>query len=161
MTDARKQLADLFHTGVVVEDIHAAIAAYTATGVTFTEVREITMDVLLDGERRTEHMLAAYTKQGPPYVELIQELDGDMWGPGALNLNHLGYWVEDVEGAAAELERSGFTLRLLPVARPARIGYLSGPGNVWVEVVAPAVRTSLDQWLATSYAGPARPGDLP
>jgi hypothetical protein len=157
MTDARPPLADLFHTGVVVEDIHAAIAAYAATGASFSEVRDITMEVVLDGERRTEHMLAAYTKQGPGYVELIQELEGDIWGPSALNMNHLGYWVEDVESAAKELERSGFTLRLLPAARPPRIGYLSGPGNVWVELVAPAVRSSLDQWLATSYAGPDVP----
>ena len=160
MIDARRQLADLFHTGVVVEDIHAAIAAYTATGAEFTEVRDITMDVVLDGERRTEHMLAAYTKQGPPYVEFIQELAGDIWGPDALNLNHLGYWVEDVERAAKELERSGFTLRLLPAATPARIGYLSGPGNVWVELVAPAVRPSLDQWLATTYTGAHQGVDL-
>jgi hypothetical protein len=157
MTVVSPHLADLFHTGVVVEDIHAAIAAYSATGAIFTEVRDITMDVLLDGERRTEHMLVAYTTQGPMFVELIQELEGDIWGSSALNLNHLGYWVEDVETAAKELESAGFKLRILPAASPPRIGYLSGPGNVWVELVAPAVRSSLDQWLATSYGGPDAP----
>jgi len=157
MTDAQLQLADLFHAGVVVEDIHAAIAAYSATGATFTEVRDITLDVVLAGERRTEHMLATYTKQGPVHVELIQELEGDIWGPGAMNLNHVGYWVEDVEIAAKELERAGFKLRLLNATSPPRIGYLSGPGNVWVELVGPAVRSSLEQWLTTSYAGPDAP----
>lgn len=157
MTDTRPPLTAPYHTGVVVEDIHAAIAAYAATGATFTEVRDITMDVVLDGEVRTERMLAAYTRQGPGYVELIQELEGDIWGPSALNMNHVGYWVEDVESAAEELERSGFTLRLLPAARPPRIGYLSGPGNLWVELVGSVVRPSLDQWLATSYAGPDTP----
>jgi hypothetical protein len=157
MTDGVTQLADLFHTGVVVEDIHAAIAAYSATGAMFTEVRDITLDVVVDGERRTERILVAYTTQGPMYVELIQELEGDIWGPSALNLNHLGYWVEDVETAAKELESAGFKLRMLPAANPPRIGYLSGPGNVWVELVAPPVRPSLEQWLATSYAGPDAP----
>jgi catechol 2,3-dioxygenase-like lactoylglutathione lyase family enzyme len=154
MTGADAQFAELFHTGVVVEDIDAAIAAYTATGVTFTEVRDITLDVIVDGARRTEHMLAAYTKEGPPYLELIQELDGDIWGSNALNLNHLGYWVDDVEAAAGKLEQAGFALRLRPAASPPRLAYLSGPGNVWVELVAPAVRASLAQWLATTYAGP-------
>ena len=57
-----------------------------------------------------------------------------------------------MESVAKELERSGFTLRLVPAASPPRIGYLSGPGNMWIELVGPAVRPSLDQWLATSYA---------
>ncbi|MER7684947.1 VOC family protein [Streptomyces sp. NPDC097610] len=153
MTGTRPPLADLYHTGVVVEDIHEAIAAYAATGAAFAEVRDITMEVVLDGERRMERMLATYTKQGPGHVELIQELEGGIWGPSALNLNHVGYWVEDVESAAEELEKSGFKLRLLPAARPPRLAYLSGPGNIWVELVGPAVRPSLEQWLATSYAG--------
>lgn len=150
-------VADLFHTGVVVRDIHAAIAAYHALGVTFTEVRDITIDVVVDGEHNTEHMLAAYTKQGPPHVELIQELDGDIWGPDALNLNHLGYWAEDVEAAAKALEQAGFRLRITPPASPPRIAYLSGPGSVWIELCGPGVRTMLAQWLTTCYAGPHTP----
>jgi Glyoxalase/Bleomycin resistance protein/Dioxygenase superfamily len=157
MTEPLSQLADLYHAGVVVEDIHAAIAAYSATGVTLAEIRDITLEVVLDGERRTEHMLATYSKQGPVHVELIQEVEGDIWGAGFLNMNHLGYWVEDVQNAAEELEKAGFALRMVNATNPPRIGYLSGPGNVWVELVAPAVRSSLGEWLTTSYAGPDVP----
>ena len=156
MTDT-PPAADLFHSGVVVTDIQAAIAAYSATGVMFTEVRDITLDVVVDGEQRTEHMLAAYTKQGPPHVELIQELDGAIWGPDALNLNHLGYWAQDVEVTAKALEQAGFRLRITPPASPPRIAYLSGPGSVWVELCGPGVRTMLAQWLTTCYGGLARP----
>jgi len=85
------------------------------------------------------------------------ELEGNIWGADALDLNHLGCWVDDVEMAAKELEASGFELRLLPAATPPRIGYLSGPGSIWVELVGPAVRASLEQWLATEYAGPDAP----
>lgn len=157
MADGRPQLANLYHTGVVVEDIHAAIAAYSAIGMTFSEVRDISFEVLVDGKPRTAHIRAAYSQQGPPHVEFIQDLAGDIWAPDALDLNHLGFWVEDVEVAVAELERSGFALRVRPAATPPRLAYLSGPGSVWVELVAPAVRSSLEQWLATSYIAPAAP----
>ncbi|NGP05833.1 VOC family protein [Rhodococcus sp. 14C212] len=165
MPNTQFPMADLFHVGVVVEDIHEAIAAYSATGATFTEVRDITLEVVLDGVRRTEHMFAAYTKQGPPYLELIQELEGNIWGSDALDLNHLGYWAEDVDATAKTLEQAGFTLRMMPPASPPRIAYLSGPGSIWVELCGPGVRTMLAEWLTTSYAGPdslpVRPPALP
>lgn len=157
MPEVRQQLPELFHTGVIVDDIFAAIASYAGLGVTFTEVRDITLKVVVDGESRTERMLAAYTRQGPPYVELIQELDGDIWGPRALNLNHLGYWVEDVEQAARDLQAQGFVLRMVPDSSPPHFAYLLGHGSLWVELCGPSVRPMLRQWLMTCFEGPDAP----
>lgn len=90
-------------------------------------------------------------------MELIQEVDGDIWGAAALNLNHLGFWVEDVEKAAERLQEAGLELRMVSAASPPRFAYLSGPGDVWVELCGPGVRTMLSQWLSTAYQGPDTP----
>ena len=57
---------------------------------------------------RTVQTAYALSTSGPHHVELVQSIPGTVWSvtaPG--HAHHLGYWVDDVPSAAAELVRLG------------------------------------------------------
>ena len=147
---------ELYHVGYVVEDIHAAMGDYTAAaGLTWSEVALRSLRVRLDGGDPVEvELLAAYSRQGPPYVELIQELRGGVWTGGhhGARLDHIGYWEPDLAGTTARLHAAGCTASVAAVDaddRPTRFTYLRPPsGGPWLELVDTAARPELLDWIA-------------
>ena len=99
MTDFASAAGELrlHHTGIVVQDLDAAIASYEALG-------------FRDGERHEipeQDIVAVTFRAGPGWLELIQPTDPD--GPIARYMakrgegtHHVAYAVDDI---AAELER--------------------------------------------------------
>jgi hypothetical protein len=72
---------DLYHVGLTVADLDAAMSQYAeAFGFTWRSVHESTMDVLVEGRARRAQLAVTYSVQGPPYLELIQERHGSVWG---------------------------------------------------------------------------------
>ena len=70
-------------------------------------------------------MRAAETLTGPPYVELLQAIEGSTWEPrGVSYLHHVAYEVEDLEAVGTELERQGYQLVLTQVG-PTRLQTLA------------------------------------
>ena len=99
--------ADLFHTGIVVDDLAAAKEELgAALGVTW---RDGGAEVRLTDRRPARAPCRPPTPcrpSGPHHVELVQSIPGTVWSvtaPG--HAHHLGYWVDDVPSAAAELVR--------------------------------------------------------
>ena len=85
--------------------------------------------------------------QGPHHVELVQSIPGTLWtvvAPG--HAHHLGYWVDDVPSAAAELERVG-SAQVASVAiegRPAADVHLPPiPHGLYLEIVDRRMRAVL------------------
>lgn len=99
MTDFASAAGELrlHHTGIVVQDLDAAIASYEALG-------------FRDGERHEipeQDIVAVTFRAGPGWLELIQPTDPD--GPIARYMakrgegtHHVAYAVDDI---AAELQR--------------------------------------------------------
>jgi hypothetical protein len=101
--------ADLYHTGVVVPDLEAAMARLSAvTGVGWTRVLEGTMTIrLADGDRSMD-LRYAYTLEAP-YTEYVQAVPGTPWEPSASGAaHHLGYFCDDLAATSAALEERGF-----------------------------------------------------
>ncbi|HEY8527286.1 MAG TPA: VOC family protein [Acidimicrobiales bacterium] len=138
--------ADLFHTGIVVDDLEAARDELGRLfGVTWFEgggeVR-----VLTDDGARTVRAAYALSQEGPHHIELAQAVPGTVWTAAAPGqAHHLGYWVDDVAAASAELARLGAP-RVATIApaddAPPMCAYhrTSGP---YVEVVSRAMRPVL------------------
>jgi hypothetical protein len=101
-----------FHVGFLVDDLDLAMESFGSTfGVTFTvpnlaPVRWWRPDT-------PEEMLqlkVAYSRQGPPYVELIQSHESGMFASSqGEGFHHIGAWEADCESRQAELIRSGIT----------------------------------------------------
>jgi len=138
---------DLFHTGIVVDDLASAMEELgSILGVAWNtggaEVR------LTDASGvRTVGTAYALSTTGPHHIELVQSIRGTLWSvtaPG--HAHHLGYWVDDVTSAAAELERLG-SGQIASVAvkdgRPPICTYHRSPNGLYLEVVDRRMRTVL------------------
>lgn len=149
---------ELFHVGYVVDDIAAAMAAYSAPlGLTWATVTPRPLCVRVDeaGDPVEVELLATYSQQGPPYVELIQELRGGVWTGGrhGARLDHLGYWEPDRAGAATRLRAAGCAASVQGLdadGLPSRFTYLrpGAGGGPWIELVDEQVKPELLAWIA-------------
>ena len=148
---------ELYHIGLIVPDLHAAMAQYTATfGFGWATVHESTPEVMVDGERRQAQIAVTYSIQGPPYLELVQERRGSIWGADGLALTHVGFWAEDLGAGQRALEASGLAARVRDAGRgghPARFSYHPFAGGLWIELVHTSFKTQLADWIADTLAG--------
>jgi Glyoxalase/Bleomycin resistance protein/Dioxygenase superfamily len=100
--------ADLFHTGIVVDDLTSAKEEFgDLLGVTWLEGEGDSPMLLADGPR-TLRMAFAYSAAGPHHLELIQSVPGTLWTvAGTGHAHHVGYWSDDVGQASAALSARG------------------------------------------------------
>jgi Glyoxalase/Bleomycin resistance protein/Dioxygenase superfamily len=147
---------DMYHVGVVVPDVRAAMAQYSeALGFTWSAVGDTTLDVLVDGRARQARIAATYSLEGPPYLELVEERSGAVWAAGALGLQHVGLWTDDLEGSIARLDGAGLPgrVRHLPgEGQPTLFSYHDGGAGLWWELVSTAFRPRLERRLGTREA---------
>src|SRR4051794_2975465 len=103
--------------------------------------REGGAEVRLTAAAGTRSVQTAYalSTSGPHHVELVQSISGTLWSvtaPG--HAHHLGYWVDDVPAAAAELERVG-SEQVASVAikdgRPPICTYHRSRSGLYLEIV--------------------------
>jgi hypothetical protein len=104
-------MMELFHTGHLVSSIEAATTPMTATGLQWRE--PVAYDPLSvwssEGPLRSR-LRRVYSVDGPPYVELIEEPAGLVFGPGRPGGTlHLGFWTTDMAADCARLEAAGMT----------------------------------------------------
>jgi catechol 2,3-dioxygenase-like lactoylglutathione lyase family enzyme len=128
---------DCYHVGLVVDDIATAAARLTATaGYRWTKPVESTLRVTTaDGDTEVPFRFV-YSVQAP-HLELIQEVPGTIWTtpPGGA-AHHVGYWVDDIAAAAAQLERAGYRLEARPSGDTlATFAYYTDSSGVRIEIV--------------------------
>lgn len=101
----------LHHVGVVVDDLEAAAEHFAAVyGLTVRLADESEYRCRIDGVAHTTVQRLGLTAQGPPHVELLRTVpESSVWQP-AQGVHHLGFVVDDLERASAELERRGSPL---------------------------------------------------
>ena len=136
---------ELFHFAMAVPDLQEAMDQLgPALNVDWTSVWSMTRKMDTPGGPTTDEMQAVYSRQGPPYVELVSGHGSGFFaadtGP---RLHHVGYIVDDVRAEAERLQALGMTIWDL------------GPGSAFVtnevgmtfEIMAPAIRETLDEWF--------------
>jgi len=100
---------DLYHTGIVVEDVDVTMRWLTETAGyrwcdTFVGEQEVE---LADGIRTVPlHFAYSVTE---PRLEVLAAQPGTVWEVTESGLHHLGFWSDDVEKDVAELEAHGHT----------------------------------------------------
>lgn len=138
---------DLWHTGIVVDDLDAAQEEIGAQlGVTWRQGGgEVSLQS--DGGARTVRTAYALSREGPHHVELCQAVEGTLWTaapPG--HAHHLGYWTDDVDAASASLSAEGMALVGSVSFRegaPPVCAYHRAANGLLVEVVATKMRRLL------------------
>jgi hypothetical protein len=105
-----------YHVGMVVPDVPRAMEELTEVlGVSWGRVqrRQNTMDTP-QGPAPTE-VCFAYTLDGPPYLEVIEQRPGTVFA--TLGLHHLGLWTDDQRAESTRLGDAGWpreTVSVLP-----------------------------------------------
>jgi Glyoxalase/Bleomycin resistance protein/Dioxygenase superfamily len=149
---------DFYHIGLVVPDLRAAMEQYAAAfGFTWARIHERAPDVVADGARRSAEIAVTYSVQGPPYLELIEERSGSVWGAGGFALTHVGFWAQDLTAGQRALDACGLAARVRDAAaggRPARFSYHPFAGGLWIELVHTSFKAELASWIASSPAAP-------
>ena len=150
-------LAGIFHHGVIVDDLEAAMAHFTATmGCTWTPVRAFDPMPVWNaaGEQLTAKLRVVYSHQGPLRMELIESVPGTAYeGMRALGPSQLGVWVDSVADSAEAMLADGWELVLggAPAAQGhGAIAYLSKPGSPVIELVARAITPVMEEWWAAT-----------
>ena len=101
---------DLYHTGIVVPDLDAAMARLSAlAGYRWINPLTYTLPFRTATGTRELTSTFVYSLQAP-HVELIQEVPGSPWtaAPGN-SAHHLGYFTDNLAETARVLEDNGFT----------------------------------------------------
>ena len=146
--------ARLFHIGVRVPDLHAAMAEIgSERALTWASVEDRSMRVWLPGEGHVELRLAlTYSVDGPVHIELLEGPPASIWdgrdSPGA---HHFGYWSDDVAGETEQLLREGWTLELAadsPDEGYGRFTYVRARSGFLVEPVSIASKARFERWWA-------------
>jgi len=92
-------LYNLAHVGFIVADLQIAIPRVEeALGIRFAEPAIARAPVLQEGERRRELALPiAWSREGPPYIELIEgnREEGLYSLAHGEGFHHLGFWEPD------------------------------------------------------------------
>lgn len=138
---------DLWHTGIIVDDLTAAKAELgDALGLTWLD-GGADVRVHTDDGATTVTTAYALSRQGPHHLELGQSIPGTLWtatSPG--HAHHVGYWVDDVTTASAELSRRGAP-RLASIAMsddaPPMCAYHQTASGLIVEIVARKMKRML------------------
>jgi catechol 2,3-dioxygenase-like lactoylglutathione lyase family enzyme len=142
---------DLYHVGIVVPDARAAMQQYSdALGFTWTELGTTTFNAAVDGYVRQARIAVTYSREGPPYLELVEELSGGVWAADALALDHVGLWTDDLAGTVQRMEAAGFPSRVRHAPAPGEpelFSYHDSGAGTWWEVVSTAFRPRLQARL--------------
>jgi hypothetical protein len=147
---------NLYHMGMVVTDLPAAMAEFGGQlGLTWAPVRVFSVNVSEGGGRAQRlDVPATYSRQGPPYLELIQATGDGLLGPErAGGLHHIGVFVDDVEGAVRRLEGEGMRLEMRGVAPDGTWAgpvYLANGYGLRVELGALAARDMVRGWVGNA-----------
>jgi len=149
-------MIDLSHTGIVVGNLEAAMAAYSGVfGCDWAQPNDFQAPLQLRDGMVDHRWRSTYTTAGPHHLELIEQISGrffDEPGPLRSKAHHVGRWVDDLEEEVARLEGLGFE----PVMSTCpRVGeyescvFLSHPcGGLAIELLDRAIKPRLDEWVA-------------
>jgi len=141
----------MYHVGLVVADLEETAAQYTDLfGMEWATPRRTTLPVIVDGERVEPELIVSYSVNGPPYIELMQELSGDVWAADALRLDHIGFWTPDLDAAVAQFKQRGLPSVVREVAERNRFSFHRSGGGTWLELVASSFEAQLTAWQQAS-----------
>lgn len=150
---------DLYHTGIVVSDLDAAMARLSAlAGYTWIAPMSYTLPLRTAAGTREFTSTFVYSLQSP-HLELIRAVPGSPWAAPAGNaVHHLGYFTDDLAAAARALEDNGFALEATADVSPpglALFAYYVDAAGTRIEIVDRSLFPDFAAFLR-SAASPAQ-----
>lgn len=145
----------LFHIGIIVADMNRGIEDISRRfGCKFPEPRMANVSVRHRGVVSQVGVKFAYSRQGPPYIELIEGVPGTVWeaASSGSRIHHLGVFCDNIEDEIAKLEREGFTYEaasLGPDGSMQGAQYINNDSLVRLELIRGETREGFMKMLQT------------
>ena len=142
---------DLYHTGIVVDDVDTTMEWLTKVADyqwCDKYIGELVVE-MPEGER-TVPLHFAYS-MSEPRLEILASVPGTVWQPPASGVHHLGYWSDDVDADVATLVQSGMQLevRQLQPDGSSLWAYCKGPSGPRMELVSRSLEPLMTEWFTT------------
>jgi hypothetical protein len=146
-------LGQLYHVGIVVPDVEAAMAHFSdLLGITWGPVVET--DGLPvrdgDGDELVVPNTLCYSVE-PPHVELVQEVPGSVWECNEhSNLHHIGVWTDALPADSASYTDLRCPLQLCgrdDDGAPVQFAYHRDPLGVRIELVDVALKPMMEEFM--------------
>ena len=141
----------VFHIAMAVDDVASATATFgAALGLTWTPIKQVQLLLNTAAGTVVTPIEAVYSREGPPYFELVSGPAGSFFAPaaGGPRLHHVGYFVDDVAPEVRRLEALGMTLHGIQPGEPAGVAFLTNSLGFAIEVHPPRSRKGLLDWFA-------------
>ena len=140
----------LFHFAMAVPDLPAAMDLLgPALNLDWTSIWAMQREMDTPEGHASTAMQAVYSRQGPPYVELVTGDAGGFFAAGdGPRLHHVGYIVDDVRAEAERLQSLGMTIWSIGPGDPPGSAFVVNELGMTFEVMGPGIRDTLDEWFA-------------
>jgi hypothetical protein len=142
---------DQFHTGIVVEDLDAALDELGAAfGYEWGHELDVGTDVQLPDRVITVQFRFRYSRT-TPRIEVIQARPDTPWTRVEVSgVHHLGYWSDDVAADMAALQEAGYAFEAGAHSPdgPPGWAYCRHPHGLRIELVSRAMEPLLSQLWA-------------
>lgn len=143
---------DLFHTGIVVDDLGRALDELIArTGHRFADPMTWSLQLRTPDGEQTVDLCATYSRGPGPLIEVIEAVPGTHWrAVSGSGLHHLGYWVDDIGGESAALTKAGVPLEAAGVGPDGQVlyAYHFNADGIRIELVDRMMKPFIDQWTS-------------
>ncbi len=153
----------LFHTGMRVADVDAAMAQMGDTlGVSWASVQRNPAQQVWTPQRglHAVELVFTYSCDGPQHLELLQGESGTIWdGAEDPGVHHVGVWVDDVRTETERCLRAGW--QVAAAAAPPDDGYgaftyVVPPSGPVIELVWSAIESRFASWWSGGRLGSER-----
>ena len=152
---------ELYHVGIVVPDVEAAMAHFTELlGVEWGPVVATeAFDVRdADGNDLTLPNKLCYSTS-PPYLELVLEQPGTVWVCNEhSNLHHIGYWTDALPADSGRFTGTQCPLEICGrdgTQTPVQFAYHRDPLTVRFELVDIAMKPMMEEFMFRAPEGTA------
>lgn len=138
---------EISHVAVVVTSLETSLVELGEQfGLTFAEIRTVDLPLRTETTDRRVRLRVTYSQQGPPFLEVIEALEGTPWTQvqGASSIHHVGGYVDDVDAEAKRLVDSGLPIEF--TGMPHYV-YLRGPMGLRFELLPSASRVRHMAWI--------------
>jgi catechol 2,3-dioxygenase-like lactoylglutathione lyase family enzyme len=150
-----RPLMKLYHTGIIVDDLDAALASWgEALGLLWAPPLSSTVPLRCPDGVIGREVRFTYSLQGPHYIELLEQVDPSPYlnVTGGRHVHHLGYFTDDLRGAAEALEAKGFRMELSGVADDGGVAratfhYSEQSPGFWIELVSHEIAAEIGDWI--------------
>lgn len=146
----------MFHYGILVQDIEAAVERFgDVLGFTFHEPTTVHLNRLADPAEHQIEFRATYSRQGPPFMELMEMAGDGIYAPHhGEGIHHIGLWDPSIKVNRARLTGHHHLRPEATVLTPdgSVFAWFSDPASshgVRLEFIDAEAREPLEHWINT------------